>query len=167
MLFCEAYWRRQSMNTLGSTLFFLLVAEFNDIFGNVRKMKEIIIVAGKSKADVCWVRHCLREHGYDSIPCKSAEQIIEEIEVLPTCDASVPLMIIEPQILRDVDHDLLAKLSGCSLAVPILLFNETDVSYDLAEVFEKICEYRMRFRPEQNPSLANVLTDAGVEVSYG
>ena len=144
---------------------FLLVAEFNDIFEGVRKMKEIIIVAGKTKADVCCLRHCLKEKGYNSIPCKSAEQIIEEMEILPTCDATVPLVIIEPEILRDVNKDLIARLSDFSLDVPFLLCNEEEVQADLAGIFERICEYRTVFKQEQNPELADVLRERGVEVT--
>lgn len=128
-------------------------------------MKEIIIVAGKSKGDVCWVRHCLREKGYNSIPCKSAEQIIEEMEILPTCDATVPLLIIEPEILSHISDDLIARLSDLALDVPFLLCNEEEVQADLAEIFDKICEYRTVFKQEQNPELADVLKDAGVEVT--
>ncbi len=128
-------------------------------------MKEIIIVAGKSKGDVCWLRHCLREKGYNSIPCKSAEQIIEEMEILPTCDATVPLVIIEPEILSHISDDLIARLSDLALDVPFLLCNEEEVQADLAEIFDKICEYRTVFKQEQNPELADVLKDAGVEVT--
>ena len=130
-------------------------------------MKEIIIVAGKTKGDVCRLRHCLREKGYNSIPCKSAEQIIEEMEILPTCDATVPLVIIEPEILSDIRDDLVAGLSDFALDVPFLLCNEEEVQSDLAEIFDKICEYRTVFKQEQNPELADVLKDAGVEVTCG
>ena len=130
-------------------------------------MNEIIIVAGKTKSSVCRLRHCLWEKGYNSIPCKSAEQIIEEMEILPTCDASVPLAIIEPEILRDVSDDLIARLSDFALDVPFLLAGEEELQVDLAEIFEKICEYRTRFRTEQNPELAEVLKDSGVEIAHG
>ncbi|MBW8038588.1 MAG: hypothetical protein FVQ85_01160 [Planctomycetes bacterium] len=128
-------------------------------------MKEIIIVAGKTKGDVCWLRHCLREKGYNSIPCKSAEQIIEEMEIFSTCDATVPLVIIEPEILSDISDDLIARLSDFALDIPFLLCNEEEVQADLAEIFDKICEYRTQFRTEQNPELAEVLKNNGVEVT--
>ncbi len=128
-------------------------------------MKEIIIVAGKSKGDVCRLRHCLREKDYNSIPCKSAEQIIEEMEILPTCDAAVPLVIIEPEILSDISDDLIARLSDFALDVPFLLCNEEEVQADLAAIFDKICEYRTVFKQEQNPELADVLKESGVEVA--
>lgn len=130
-------------------------------------MKEIIIVAGKNKVDVCWLRHCLREKDYNSIPCKSAEQIIKEMQILPTCNATVPLVIIEPEILGDISDDLIARLSDFALDVPFLLCNEEEVQADLAEIFDKICEYRTVFEREQNPELADVLKDAGVEVTCG
>jgi len=126
-------------------------------------MKEIIIVAGKNKGDVCRLRRCLREKGYNSIPCKSAEQLIEEMEILPTCDATVPLVIIEPEILSDLSADLITGLSDFALDVPFLLTNE-EIQADLAEIFENICEYRTQFRQEQNLELADVLRESGVEV---
>ncbi len=127
-------------------------------------MKEIIIVAGKIKSDVCWLRHCLREKGYNSIPCKSAEQIIEEMEILPTCDATVPLVIIEPEILSDISDDLIARLSDFALDVPFLLANE-EVQANLAEIFERICEYRTVFKQEQNPELSDILKESGIEIA--
>ena len=84
-------------------------------------MKEIIVVAGKSISDVCWLRHCLRVNGYDSIPCDSVEQIIEELEILPTCGATVPLVIIEPDILSNISDDLLAKLTDFAFDAPFVL----------------------------------------------
>lgn len=128
-------------------------------------MKEIIIVAGKTKGNVCWLRHCLREKGYNSIPCKSAGQIVEEMEILPTCDATVPLVVIGPEILVGISDDVIARLSDFALDVPFLLANE-EVRADLAEIFNKICEYRTVFKPEQNPELADILKDSGVEIAY-
>ena len=128
-------------------------------------MKEIIIVAGKSKGDVCRLRHCLKEKGYNSIPCKSAEQIVEEIEILPTCDATVPLVIIEPGILIGISNDVISRLSDFALDVPFLLANEEEQA-GLAEVFARICEYRTVFKQEQDPELADVLRESGVEVTY-
>jgi len=131
------------------------------------KMNEIIIVAGKTKAGVCRLRHRLWEKGYNSIPCKSAEQIIEEMEILPTCDAMVPLAIIEPEILSEFSDDLIARLSDFALDVPFLLCNAEEAQADLAEIFDKICECRTVFKVEQNPELADVLIDAGVVVTCG
>lgn len=129
-------------------------------------MKEMIVVAGSNKIDVCRLRKCLRERGYSSIPCKTAKKLVEELEVLPTCDVSVPLVIIEPDILRDVSDDLIARLSDFALDIPFLLAGEEELQADSVEIFEKICEYRTRFRTEQNPELAEVLKDSGVEVTH-
>jgi len=130
-------------------------------------MNEIIIVAGKTKGGVCRLRHCLWEKGYNSIPCKSAEQIIEEMEIFPTCDATVPMVIIEPEILSEFSDDLIARLSDFALDVPFLLSNQEEVQADLAETFDKICEYRAVFKHQQNPELADILIDAGVVVTCG
>jgi hypothetical protein len=141
------------------------VVNCNGIFESAGKMKEIIIVAGKSKSDVCRIRKCLREHAYNSIPCKSVEQIFEEMEILQTCDATVPLVIIEPEILSDVRDDLVVRLSDFALDVPFLLFNEEEVQADLAEMFDKICEYRTVFNRELNPELADVLKESIIEIA--
>jgi len=129
-------------------------------------MNEVIIVAGENKVDVSWVRHCLWEQGYNSLPCKSVEQIIEELEVLPDCDAHVPLVIIDPRILTDVDTDMIARLSDCYLDVPILnIGGEMDECDEPADLFEQICEHRTRFTYRQNPQLADVLESAGVTIA--
>jgi len=128
-------------------------------------MKEIIIVAGKSKTDVCRLRRCLRERGCSSIPCNTAKKLMEELNVLPTCDVSVPLVIIHPDVLIDVSSDLIAWLSDFALDIPFLLAGEKELQADSFEVFEKICEYRTGFRTEQNPELAEILKDNGVEVT--
>lgn len=122
-------------------------------------MEEIILVAGEDKEYVCRLRRCLREHGYHSIPCRSAEQVVDEIQILETCDVCVPLVVIDPEILRNVHDVLVRRLGDCAPHVPILLAGEPE---DLVDVFEKICEYRTQFRREQNPALADVLEDAGV-----
>ncbi len=128
-------------------------------------MEEIIIVAGKTKGDVCWLRHRLKEKDYNSIPCESAEKIIEEMEILPTCDATVPLVIIEPEILIGISDDVITRLSDFAVDVPFLLVNER-VCADSAEIFDKICEYRTVFKQEQNPELADILKESGVEIAY-
>ncbi len=119
-------------------------------------MKEMIVVAGSSKVGVCRLRRCLRECGYSSIPCKTVEKLIEELEVLPTCDVSVPLVIIEPDILKSLSDDLIAWLSDFSLDVPFLLACEEELQAELAEIFEKICEYRAGFIAEQNGELTKI-----------
>jgi len=128
-------------------------------------MEELIIVAGANKLEIGWLRRCLREHGYRSIPCKTAKQIAEELEILPTCNASVALVIIEPKILKDLNDDLILQLSEYAPEVPFLLFNDVNVQSDLMDVFEKICKYRIQFRPEQNLKLAEILWESGVEVA--
>lgn len=128
-------------------------------------MKDIIIVAGKTKDEVCWLRRCLREKGYNSFPCKSAEQIIEEMKILPTCDATIPLVIIEPEILSDISDDLIAGLTNVNRDIPFLLTGEEELKADQAEIFEKICEYRTEFKKELNPEVAEILRECGVQVA--
>ena len=130
------------------------------------QVQEIIIVAGENKLDVWWLRRNLRKQGYSSIPCKTAKQVVEELDILPTCDASVPLVIIEPQILRGISDELITELTECALEIPFLLFNDADEQVEVIEIFETICRCRMRFGPEQNPKLAKVLKGTGVEIIY-
>ena len=127
-------------------------------------MEEIIVVAGQDKAAVCRVRRCLRLHGYHSIPCRSVEQIVDEMRILESCDASVPLVVIDPKVLRNIDDGLVEKLGDCATHVPILLADETGEPDGTNDVFERICEYRAQFRREQNPTLATVLESAGVQI---
>ncbi len=128
-------------------------------------MEEIIIVAGEDKACVCRLRRCLREHGYHSIPCRSAEQVVDEMRILGTCDACVPLVVLHPNVLRDADDALVRRLGDCAPHVPILLAGKLSASDDLLDVYERVCECRTRFRREQNPILAGVLEGAGVEIT--
>lgn len=124
-------------------------------------MEEIILVAGEDKACVCRLRRRLREHGFHSIPCRSAEQVLDEMQILETCGACVPLVVLDPEVLRSIHDVLIRRLGDCAPHVPILLAGEPD---DLAEIFERISEYRVQFRREQNPALAEVLGDAGVRI---
>ncbi len=127
-------------------------------------MKEIIIVAGKSKADICQLRYQLRMNGYNSIPCKSVEQIIEEMEILPTCEVFIPLVIIEPLIFMDISEELIEKLYLCTPEIPFLLFDRRGTEPDLAETFQRICKNRIRFTAELDTKLAKILKETKVEV---
>jgi hypothetical protein len=127
-------------------------------------MEEVIIVAGQDKVHVGRLRRNLKKHGYRSIPCGSAEHIVDEIQVLGTCDACVPLVIIDPNILKSADDILVRRLGDCAPHVPILLVGEMSEPDDLIEVFERICEYRTQFRREQNPILAQILEGEGVRI---
>jgi hypothetical protein len=93
------------------------------------------------------------------------ENVIEELEILPTCDASVPLVIIGPEIMGEAKDHVIAKLSDLALDVPFLLANQDNVPADRAKTFRKVCEYRTEFRQEQYPELANVLRESGHEVT--
>jgi len=128
------------------------------------RMEEIIIVAGQDKANVCRLRSCLRLHGYHSIPCGSVEQIVDEMRILETCDACVPLVVIDLKVLRNIDEALVERLGDCTPHVPILLAGAVSEPEGTIDVFERICEYRARFRRQQNPALAAVLESAGVQI---
>ena len=125
-------------------------------------MKEKITVAGESNFGVAWLRHCLRNECYSSIPCETAEEIIEELSVLPTCDVYVSLVIIEPAILKRISNQVVTRLSECAPEILFILLDQENSP----EAFELICANRAKFEWEGNP-LAKTLERAGVEVTCG
>ena len=129
-------------------------------------MKEVIIVAGENRLDVERLRDRLREEGYNSTACEMAEEIIEELDIMPICSVHVPLVVIEPAILKDISDDLVERLSECAPDVPFTLLAGVDLEGDLAEKFEQICAHREQFKPESN-RLTDVLKEAGVAVTCG
>lgn len=123
-------------------------------------MKEMIIVAGENRFDVAWLIRCLRDEGYSSISCETAEEVIEELGTLPTCGVFVPLVVIEPTILKNISNDVVNQLSECAPEVPFILLDEENSP----EAFELICANRAKFEWEGNP-LAKTLEEAGVAVT--
>lgn len=126
-------------------------------------MKEMIIIAGRNKAEICWLRYYLRNYEYKSISCKSAEELTEELEILYSCDVEA-LVVIEPEILKDISDNLIVQLDKCAPKIPFLLFKKPYLQPDLAETFKRICAHRAQFGPEQNSELANILKETGVDV---
>jgi len=120
-------------------------------------MKEMIVVAGKNSLDVAWLRQCLKEEGYSSVPCETAEDIIEELNILPGCGVHVPLVVIEPETLKKINDDLVARLSKCAPEVPFVSIGEPGSP----KTFERICVDRAKFEPADNP-LARILEKAGL-----
>lgn len=86
-------------------------------------MKEIIIVAGKSKHDIEQLRARLKIQDYDSILCKTVKEIIEELKILPVCDVKVPLLIIETKMLINTGQDLITEISEWASDVPLVLLD--------------------------------------------
>ena len=135
-----------------------------NIFERARQMKEVIIVAGENKFDIEQLRDRLREEGYSSTACETAEEIIEELDIMPICSVHVPLVVIEPAILKDIFDDLVDRLSECALDVPFTLLAGTDLSIDVTEKFKLICARRAQFKLESN-RLTNILKEAGVTIT--
>lgn len=125
-------------------------------------MKEMVIVAGENGFDVAWLIRCLRDEGYSSIPCETMEEVIEELSTLPTCGVFVPLVVIQPTILKNISNDVVNQLSECAPEVPFILLDQENSP----ETFELICAHRTKFEWERNP-LAKTLEEAGVEVTCG
>lgn len=124
-------------------------------------MKEMIIVVGKNSLDVVWLRQHLKEEGYSSVPCETAEEIIEELNILPGCGVRVPLVVIDPEALEKINDDLVTRLSNCAPEVPFVTLGEPS----LPETFERICVRCAKFELDGNP-LAQVLEKAGFEATY-
>jgi len=125
-------------------------------------MKEIIIIAGENKFNVAWLRSCLRDESYSSISCETVEEIIEELKTLPTCGVYVPLVLIEPEILKNISDEVLNRLRECAPEFPFILLDEENVP----ETNGWICLKRAKFEWEGNP-LTKVLEGAGVELTCG
>lgn len=126
-------------------------------------MKEMIVVAGENRFDVAWLIRCLRDEGYSSIPCETMEEVVEELNTLPNCGVNVPLVVIQPKILRNISEDVVNRLSECAPDVPFILLDQENSP---PEAFEQICANRVKFEWEGNP-LAKTLEVAGVEVTCG
>ncbi|HEC02485.1 MAG TPA: hypothetical protein ENI81_03015 [Phycisphaerales bacterium] len=123
-------------------------------------MKEMVVVAGKNSLEVAWMRQCLKDEGYGSVPCETAEGIIEELNILPGCAVHVLLVVIEPEILKGINDDIISRLSKCTPEVPFVSIGEPCSP----ETFERICVDRARFDWDDNP-LAHVLEQAGIEAT--
>jgi len=124
-------------------------------------MKEMIIVAGENTFNVAWLKRCLKDGHYNSILCETTEEIIEELETLPTCGVHVPLVIIESEILKNISDELINRLRECKPEVPFILLDEEN----LLQTNELICANRAKFEWDGNP-LTMVLEGAGVELTY-
>jgi len=123
-------------------------------------MKEIIIIAGENKFNVAWLRSCLRDEGYSSISCETVEEIIEELKTLPICGVYVPLVLIEPELLKNISDEVLNRLRECAPEFSFVLLDEENVP----ETNEWICLKRAKFEWEGNP-LTKVLEGVGIELT--
>ncbi len=123
-------------------------------------MKEMVIVAGENTFNVAWLKHCLKDGHYNSILCETAEEIIEELQTLPTCGVHVPLVLVESEILKNAGDELIHRLRECKPEVPFIVLDEDN----LTETNELICANRAKFEWDGNP-LTKILEGAGVELN--
>jgi len=113
--------------------------------------KKALIIAGKNKFDAERLRPCLVRQEITLVPCETAEQVLDLLDILPLCGAPVSLVLFEPGILNAMSDDLAARLSKCSTQVPFTLLTDDTLETDLAEKFERICANRVKFKREGNP----------------
>jgi len=114
-------------------------------------VKEVIIVAGDKQLDVGSIRACLGHLECTTVPCETAEEIVDLLDLFPLCSVRTLLVLIEPGILKDISEQLLERLSKCSLDVPFVLVGEGDSQVDLGDKFERICADRVKLVPDRNP----------------
>ena len=74
----------------------------------------------------------------------------------------MPLVVFQPEVLRNLSSDVIGHLSKCEPEVPFVLLDQENSP----EAFEHICAERVKFEWEGNP-LAKTLQGAGVEVACG
>jgi len=85
------------------------------------KMIGSIFVAGESEVNVGRIYNHVTKQGYSSIPCKTVQAIIEELKVLTGCGEHVSLVIIEPEMLKNINNKLAAELLRCFIQNPFHL----------------------------------------------
>lgn len=127
--------------------------------------RQVIIIADKNKLRAGELRPCMGQQELSLVPCETAEEIIELLDLLPLCGARVSLVVIEPEILKDATEDLVTTLSKCAPDVPFTLLPDVDLTADVAEKFEQICSHRGQLKPDEN-WLTDVLKKVGVEIAY-
>ena len=130
----------------------------------MKNVKKIILIVGTDKREVGLLRRNPRRSGYFSIPCQTVKILIEELNVLPTCETCVELVIIQPGILQEIDDDLVYRLSSCSLEVPFVLMGTDRKEGQTQEIFQRLCHHRTPFDSEKHP-LDSVLWDFDVQLA--
>jgi hypothetical protein len=116
---------------------FLSVVKYTKIFQRVEEMgniRDIIIVAGKSRLDMGAVRCCFEIQGHTSILCKTVKELIGGLKILPASGMRVSLVIIELQMLINTSGDLVTELSECAPDVPFVLLDGADALSSVEEL---------------------------------
>ncbi len=126
--------------------------------------RQVIIIADKNKLRPDELKPGLGQQELSLVPCETVEEIIELLDVLPLCGAKVPLVVIEPEILKDASEDLVSTLSKCAPDVPFAISPEANLTADVAEKFGQICSHRGQLKTDQN-WLTDVLKKVGVEIT--
>lgn len=96
-------------------------------------MKEVIIIAGKNKFEVGWVRCCLKVQGYHSILCKTLKELIKELKILPVCSVHVSLVIIDSSMWENINNDLITEISECAPDVPFVLLDKNNTIFSVED----------------------------------
>ena len=126
--------------------------------------RQVIIVADTNKSRAGELKPYLSQQELSLVPCDTAEEIIELLNLLPLCGARVSLVVIEPKILKDATEELITTLSECAPEIPFTLSPETNLTADIAEKFEQINLHRGQFKPQEN-RLTDALKEVGVVIA--
>ncbi|MBW8040452.1 MAG: hypothetical protein FVQ85_10670 [Planctomycetes bacterium] len=92
-------------------------------------MKEVIIIAGRNKVDVGWIRCCLEQQGHSSILCKTPKELVEKLKVFPACSVHVRLVIIDHGMWENINNDLIVEMSECVPYVPFVLLDKNNITF--------------------------------------
>lgn len=118
------------------------MVKFTNIFESVEQMKDIedvILIGGENKTDLLWYH--LRKRGYNSIPCGTVQSIIEELNGLPSWGMCVSLLVIEPEMVKNSNDDLIAELIRCAQNIPFILLDEPDILSSIEDWFSEAAQH--------------------------
>ena len=95
-------------------------------------MKDVVIIAGKNKLNVGWVRCCLEQKNCSSTLCKTPRELVDTLRIMPAYRMEVRLVIIEPGMWENINTDSIAELNECAAEVPFVLLDMDNLTF-LAE----------------------------------
>jgi len=112
-------------------------------------MKKKIIVVVSQDVDIAgYIRHILREEGFDTIACGTITNMIEKLDELPKKERSFAALIIDPVLLKRMSDNLKKQLSECVPKVPLLPLHK-NIEAQTKETFKEICQNRAQLAKKE------------------